>query len=570
MALLKRALLAAGVPLAVLVLIVTAWALDARAHSGEALRGVQVAGRDVGGMDEERLSEEVRDLAATYADAEIVIHTPDGDIETAADAIGLALDVDATVEQALDAGRDDALPLRPLRWVTSFLGGREAGVVAHVDDTLVRTLVSAEDPTGRKEPVEPGITGEEGQLAVVLGEDGEGLDAGEVADAIEAAVADGTLPIEVDVEPVTIAPRFSRADAEALLEEAEDLTSGPIAVQVRDTEADVPASMIRSWLRSEAGDDELELALAEDEVLADLEELFADAGTEPQDARFTVEGGRPVILKGVQGRACCEPEAVGFLLGAVKAGHDGPIDLPLRTVDAEQTTEELEALGVIEAIGSFTTNHKCCEGRVTNIHRIADIVRGVVIDPGDTWSVNEFVGKRTTENGFVSGGVIENGSFAESVGGGISQFATTTFNAAFFAGLDLEEYQSHSIYISRYPYGREATLSYPKPDLVIGNSTPHGVLIWPTYTNTSLTVTLYSTRYVRGEQTAQTEAPVGVAGCKRVTTERTRTWVDGRTEVDKVYAVYRPAEGVQCDGPPNQQPTTTTTTTTTTAPPPPG
>ena len=80
---------------------------------------------------------------------------------------------------------------------------------------------------------------------------------------------------------------------------------------------------------------------------------------------------------------------------------------------------------------------------------------------------------------------IENGVLVDTVGGGISQFATTTFNAAFFGGLDLVEYQSHSIYISRYPYGREATLSFPKPDLVIGNNTPYGVLIWPTYTGTS-------------------------------------------------------------------------------------
>jgi hypothetical protein len=81
---------------------------------------------------------------------------------------------------------------------------------------------------------------------------------------------------------------------------------------------------------------------------------------------------------------------------------------------------------------------------------------------------------------------------------------------------------------------------------VIGNTTPYGVLIWPTYTERSLTVTLYSTRYATGEQTAQSEAPFGPNGCKRVTTERTRHFVDGTAKVDKVYAVYRPSEGVQC------------------------
>ena len=141
--------------------------------------------------------------------------------------------------------------------------------------------------------------------------------------------------------------------------------------------------------------------------------------------------------------------------------------------------------------------------------------------------------------------VIEDGKLTEDVGGGVSQFATTLFNAAFFAGLDFGEYQSHSLYISRYPYGREATMGYPHPDLVIKNTSPHGVLIWPSYNETSITVTLYSTRFVDSQQTGQSEAQRG--NCKRVTTERTRTYLaDGRKEVDKVFATYRPKEGVNC------------------------
>jgi hypothetical protein len=171
---------------------------------------------------------------------------------------------------------------------------------------------------------------------------------------------------------------------------------------------------------------------------------------------------------------------------------------------------------------------------------------------------------------------------------GVSQFTTTLFNAAFFAGLDFGEYQAHSIYFQRYPYGREATLSYPHPDLQIRNNTPYGVLIWPTYTDTSITVTLYSTKHVSVEQTGQTKTLQGV--CDRVRTERTRTYDDGRQVVDAVFAVYRPREGVNCSGestvpttepeddgeadePPADDTTTTSTeppaTTSSTTPPPP-
>ena len=131
------------------------------------------------------------------------------------------------------------------------------------------------------------------------------------------------------------------------------------------------------------------------------------------------------------------------------------------------------------------------------------------------------------------------------MGGGISQFATTIFNAAFFAGLDIPSYYMHGIYISRYPYGRESTISYPAPDVRIRNNTPYGVLIWPTYTGTSITVTMYSTKYVSGEQTNQTREMKGV--CTAVTTERTRTYVDGRKTTDRFTGLYSPEEGVKCE-----------------------
>jgi vancomycin resistance protein YoaR len=203
-------------------------------------------------------------------------------------------------------------------------------------------------------------------------------------------------------------------------------------------------------------------------------------------------------------------------------------------------------------VGEFTTEHACCEARVANIHRIADLVRGQYLLPGESFSVNEFVGRRTVENGFVSAGVIERGRFTESVGGGISQFATTFFNAAFFAGLDLDEYQSHSIYISRYPYGREATLSFPKPDLRVTNSTDFPVLIWPTYDETSITMTLYSTRHIEVVETGQEQRPFN--RCTDVETFRTRTFPDGRVVDDSVVARYRPGEGLDCNGNPTPQP----------------
>jgi vancomycin resistance protein YoaR len=177
---------------------------------------------------------------------------------------------------------------------------------------------------------------------------------------------------------------------------------------------------------------------------------------------------------------------------------------------------------------------------------MADLIRGVYILPGETFSVNEFVGPRTRDNGFVSAGAIRQGHMVQEVGGGVSQFVTTTFNAAYFAGLDFDEYRSHTIYFSRYPYGREATIGIPYPDLILNNTTDYPILVWNSYSGTSITVSLYSTKSIDVEELGQRRSSAGA--CTHVETDRQRTYPDGSVVVDTVVADYRPGEGLDCSG----------------------
>ena len=526
-----------------MALAVGAWAYDVRAADGEALRRVTIAGEAVAGMDRAELEPVVAALAERYAASTVIVRTPEGELSATAEELGLVVDEAATVDAALTEGRDGTLVGRPVGWLTSLSGDRPAGVVARVDRIRTAAVVAERDPTGREPAVEPSLAVVGAGLGAVDGTDGRGLDAHDVADAIEAAAADG-LPVEVEASAETLEPRFDQADAQSLVTEAEAATARPLQVTAGNGGAEIPPEVLRTWLTTRAGPERLEIDVDPERVQADLAAALAEVGEAPVDAGFDVQGGSVVVVPGRPGTACCGPAAPDLVLAALTGGATQPVAVPLRDADAGRTTEEAQALGIVEPIGSFTTRYQAGQSRVVNIHRISDLTRGVVIEPGAEFSVNGFVGRRTRENGFVEGGVIQNGVFEESIGGGISQYATTLFNAAFFAGLDIEEYQSHSIYISRYPFGREATLSYPNPDLVIRNTTPHGVLLWPTYDSSSVTVTLYSTRFVTGEQTGQSRSPQGA--CTRVTTQRTRTYVDGRTEVDSVFAVYRPGEGINC------------------------
>ncbi|MGH9165360.1 MAG: VanW family protein, partial [Acidimicrobiales bacterium] len=507
----QRALLVVG---GVVFLLLAAWAVDSSMHDGQGMRNVSVGGTGVGGFSRERVEAVVTALAGRYGDASVRVNTDGRGFSLTTTEVGLRVRESATVQAVMDVGREGSAVSRFGGWLAAWFRRRPAPVKVSLNEGAVYQSVAARDRE-RTAPVEPGLTAVDGELKPVAGKPGRGVDPASVLAELPGAAAGG-LPLEVTVPRGSVPPRFTMADAARLVAEGEELAARPLPVLVDDERGTVPVATLRGWLRSEPTADGLRLVVDGDKASADLAELLPKAGAAPVETRFDVVDGAVRILAGQAGTACCSPVSAERLTRAMRDRVIEPIPLPLRRVEPTFTVEQATALGVKEPVGTFTTMHKAGQPRVANIHRISDLVRGQYVPPGGTFSVNEFVGRRTAEKGFVVDHVIEDGRFTESVGGGISQFATTTFNAAFFAGLEFAEYQSHSLYISRYPFGREATLSFPHPDLKLRNPSPYGVLIWPTYTGTSVTVTLYSTKWVEATQTNQTREQRGP--CTRVRT----------------------------------------------------
>ena len=552
----RRVLLA--VPLAVAVLATAAWGVDTAA-GGDVVRNVEVAGRPVGEMDEAELRADIEALADDLTSRTVRLVTSQGELQTTASELGLTLDVDATVERVLDAGRGPMV-LRPVEWVRSFVSPHDVDPVISADvDAAYNTIIGLEG-ANRVPPIEPSMALEDGELVAIPGAPGSGIDVNAVAARLPAAALAGADPIVLTVEPTALAPATTDEQVQAIVDEGNLITDVPLTVEVAGETTEVSPEEQRAWLRLEAPLGEApSLGLDEEAAVHDLAERFPDLSTPAVNATVTLnDAGAPVVVPGANGTGCCEEGAGDVLLSVMRDGA-GSVELETTTQQPEISTEEAESWQIREPVGGvrawpenrsgevgpgFTTFHAAGEPRVINIHRIADIVRGAVIPPGGTFSVNEFVGERTSANGFVPAGAIRNGQFVDEVGGGVSQFATTLFNAAYFAGLDIPEYQAHSQYFSRYPRGREATMGFPAPDLVIENTTPFGILIWTSYTDSSLTVTMWSSPFVVAEQTDIDEGSSG--NCDVVVTERTRTYPDGSQVTDEFRATYRPGEGRFC------------------------
>ncbi|HVV37473.1 MAG TPA: VanW family protein [Acidimicrobiales bacterium] len=553
----RRRLVFVALGVAVLACGLVGTAMAINGH-GKVARHVTLSGHSVAGLSRAELTARVKAIDTQLRKTTVQIDAPRHGFKITLDDLGARVDVAKTVKATMRVGRSGNPLGRLWSAVKAWVSERPASIQISIDEAKLRAAVAAHDPGPKTPSKEPSLTRTKGVFVAVNGQAGYGIDPTEVARLLPGAVADGA-PIRLKVGRGRVPPRYTMADAEALARQANALGKLELKVSAGGETQTVSPTMLAGWIDALPTAEALLLGVNGPRAVTDLQKLFPDVGKPVAQTKYGISSsGAVVVTPGSEGTKCCDPDQVSTLLtAAIRRPPAKPITLPLKITEPDITQADINAFGIKEVIGTFTTHHVCCQPRVQNIHHIADLVRGYVMKPHTRLSINTLIGPRTLAKGFVVDHVIEDGVFSEAVGGGISQFATTLWNAAFFGGLDLISHQSHSIYISRYPYGRDATLNYPQPDLVIGNSTPYGVLVWPTYTGTSLTVTLYSTKYAIAEQTNQTQGKRGV--CTDVVTERTRTYPDGTKKVDKIHAVYRPGEGQNCDG--------TVSATTTTSPP---
>jgi hypothetical protein len=532
----------------ILVGTVAAWGVDKVVHLDQVNRNVTLDGIAVGGMTEPELDAVIDRIAAETATSIATVSAPGWDVSASYSEAGIAVDRDATKAAVFEAGRQSNLLQAFGTWVGAMTDPLAIEPIFTVDEAIAAEMVRAAPGRVKVAPVEPGFSFAAGDAALTEGVDGTHVDPVEAAEALAAEVEFGSRPFSVDVSWSPLPPRFDDRDIAVALSAARDLSDRQLAVRINGHTAFLGTTSIRRWIDSAVTEDGIVPVFNDERVDESLAKLMGGYTTELPKPVFAVVDGEVVTdrMDGEPSLTCCGEGAADVIYHAAQLDADTLVALPTRPTEEDGGRQRVADMGVTELVGEFTTNHACCQNRVENIHRIADLVRGVVIMPGERFSVNDFVGPRTREKGFVSAGTIQQGHYKDDVGGGISQFATTTFNAAFFAGLELDDYKAHSIYISRYPYGREATLNYPDVDLAIINNTPYAVLIWTEYTDTSITVQMYSTHYWDVEQTGQSSWRSGA--CTAVETFRSRTNPEGETFEDSVSALYRPGEGRDCAG----------------------
>ena len=527
--------------------------------------GVSVSGVEVGGLPRGEAEARLREGLAQRARSPVQLRAGGETVALDPAMSGLSLDLPATVERAVSAG--------PLGRAAALVGvSREVAPVVEVDEVALSASLTQVAANFDREPVEGAITFDEEAAPVpVQPVVGRVLDVEGAVDAVrEQWLSEASAPIVVPVDASR--PRTDAQEVQRALDEvAKPAVAAPVTVDVEGKPLGVEPPDIAKALRLEPdAEGRLVPRLVEPDLYEQVRLRLRAVGEPPVDATFDVSSGTPVLVPSQDGRSVSPPDLAQAVQGVLTAPAPRTASAPLSVVPARVTTAQARTLGVREMIGTFTTKHPCCRPRVENIHRIADILDGYVVLPGEEFDLNAVVGPRDEARGFLPAPQILEGEFVDAVGGGISQFATTLFNAVFFSGLQDVTHTPHSYYISRYPPGREATVSFPKPDLIFRNDSPNGVLVDTSYTGTSITVTFWGAKQfdevkalsgprtrVRDFETRYVQRPdcTRTAGGKGFDILVTRVFVDGGVEVrrEEFQTRYLPEPRLICGAPPRSK-----------------
>jgi len=524
------------------------------------------------------------------------VTVPDGVVALTTDALGLRYDLAASADRARARGRsgrpgDVAERLRSLRRTVDLppvLVADPAAVRSAVDE-LALQLDRAPgigdlriDPVTLAVQVVPPRTGitvdrerSQERLLTALSEGSRR------SVALAASVTPAPAPVTA-IEDVAIRLRTALSDDHLLVRDGRSVAVPPdeLAAAVSIVPAagpdgrPVPSLRLDPLVLARGVGARIVTTFARDPVDATLivppaVATFSDMGSTtfaPLPAPVRLDPGQSELRFGM--------DVTARQLEAMVAEGRRAATVSLVETPADVPPEKFTRHGIpTHVIGTFTTFHPAGAPRTVNIRRLADTIDGTLVAPGEEFSVNTVSGARRCDDGYVLAGTIVRGELVDTCGGGVSQLGTTLYNAAFFAGVPTTSWQPHSFFISRYPMGREATLSYPDLDVRFVNDTPGWIVVRASHTPTSITVTLLGVPVWREVSAVHSEprdprpyatelraAPDLAPGRQRVvqsggggfTVDVTRIRVpigDGDPVVERTRTVYRPQARIVEVGP---------------------
>lgn len=466
------------------------YGVDLAMSEGKVPRGVTVGGVDISGVDKSQAEQRLRNDLGERTRQPVTVLAGNMSTKLEPTQSGMQVDWGATVDQA---GQQ---PLNPITRIRSFFETREVGIISKItDENLNRSLNRVERELTRDPQNAELSVNTEGKADIKEDKPGQTVD----RELLSSEVRDNWLNTDsrVNVE-ATITPADADKDAaeRAAKQYVVPATAKKLVFHGREKVDGVITP--QNWhdiltFKVEGG--EFMPQWNTEKVQEILGEQLSSTEVEYRDASFEFHGDDIEVVPSKDGVAIQWKETLGDFQAKALDKKKRDHQVLYEEKKAKYTTAQAKKAHFDDVVGTFTTGGFSGSSG-TNIRRVAEMVDGAIVLPGETFSLNGHTGPRGTEQGFVESGIIIDGHVGKAVGGGISQFATTLYNASYFAGMEDVAHTPHSYYISRYPAGREATVYEGAIDLKFKNPFDTPVRIRTRVSDGDVTVELRGVKQV--------------------------------------------------------------------------
>lgn len=400
-------------------------------------KGVLIKNIDMSNLTKEEATKKLIDNLVKELNVNINLKYEDLIEECSSEDITFRYDVPKAIEEAYSLGRNDNLLIANFDVVKSYLKGNNVQIEYSYDKDKAESKIKSLQSKITNSVVEPAYEIDGATLVVSKGKDGLAINIDQVKDEIiNNIIGRNYNEIKESQEPYTITVNTYQKQADKI----------------------------------------------------DMQKIGETIYTEPVNAIYVKEPFSLTKEKNGVKLAISAEEAQAQVDGQDKQEYS----FPLTITKPEITINDIGLEAFPFKISTFSTNYDASNvSRTNNLKIASNKTNNVVIMPGEVFSFNQVVGKRTVEEGYKDAKVYENGKVVDGLAGGICQVSSTMYDAALLANLEIVERYNHQFTTSYLPGGKDATVVYGIKDFKFRNSRKYPIKIVTSMGGGTITYSIY-------------------------------------------------------------------------------
>ncbi len=487
-------------------------------YFGRIFPGVRVTGVDVSGMTPEQAEMKLSQVVQYPLTGKLLLRDGQDAWVVAPAQMGMLFDPSATAENAYRLGRSGGILALLSDQLYAFQSGIDVAPVVILDERTAYRFLQSLAAQVDVYPVEATLAIDGLNVLANPGQMGRLLNVDQTLEAVSSQmqtftdgevmlVMDDRSPEVLDIsKPAEAARRILQTPLNVVLPNPQLGEPGPWQIDP----ATLSTMLTIEKIKNDNGIVEYKILASDQMIRPFVLGIARDLDKQPKNARFVFNDTTrqlEVIEPAIIGRSVRVDETIAAINDALNSGQQ-TVTLTVDTTEpAVKSDATAASLGITENVITYSTYFRGSgQPRIQNIKTAAESFHGLLIAPGETFSMGQALGDVSLDNGYAEALIIYGNKTIKGVGGGVCQVSTTLFRSAFFAGYPIVERAAHAYRVSYYEQsdsgintnlaGLDATVYFPLVDLKFVNDTPYWLLM-ETYVNEGarrITWKFYSTK----------------------------------------------------------------------------